>query len=210
MLLDKKYSGNNVLINRLKERMEAMNLNPRTLAARSKVGRSFVYDILNGKSKNPTSSKLSAICKELEIPLSYLISEEDKIINYQEYISLKHIFDDEVKPQIILHDMFLKTYCIEKNNDLYFYQMSDDSMENSVSCNDIVILRKENITTSNLVTPGVFIIRDEVNTVVRRLEPVIGDAKIHIIADNKKYNSYFADMKDVYIIAKILFCIKQL
>ncbi|ETO91244.1 MAG: helix-turn-helix family protein [Candidatus Xenolissoclinum pacificiensis L6] len=203
-----KKSGRDVIVRKLKARMQFMNMNPRTLAARSNVGRSFVYDILNGKSKNPTSAKLSAICKELRVPLSYLMNHEDGDVDYEEYVHIKPIFDQSDRPQVILHKLFFKPYDSD-NEDFCFYKMPDDSMEASISCSNIMILQKEK-DTDNKIYSGIYMVQDHINTVIRRVEPVIGEDKINVIADNHKYNRYVVERKNLKIIAKVLFCIKKI
>ena len=52
------YEMNQALIERLRIAMERAQVNARELAETAEVGRSFVYDVLSGKSLNPTTHKL--------------------------------------------------------------------------------------------------------------------------------------------------------
>ena len=71
-------NDNGQLIIRLKEEMEKSNINALELAEKAGVGATFVYDILKGKSKNPTSKKLLSIAEALNVSLSYITCETDE------------------------------------------------------------------------------------------------------------------------------------
>lgn len=66
-----------VLRRRLRQRMQALGYNDYSLAVAAGVGESFVRDILSGKVQSPRVSGLAAICRELEVTVSWLIGEED-------------------------------------------------------------------------------------------------------------------------------------
>lgn len=57
--------------------MSERGVNARELAMRAGVGSSFVYDILKGKSLNPTTKKLAAIAEVLGVPLTQFVSAKE-------------------------------------------------------------------------------------------------------------------------------------
>ncbi|MCD6036111.1 MAG: DNA-binding protein [Rickettsiales bacterium] len=77
---------NQELIHRLKTQMRKKGMNAKQLAEYAQVGRSFIYDILNGKSANPTTRNLVAVAKALDISVPYLLSNDN----------IEHPFDDDV------------------------------------------------------------------------------------------------------------------
>lgn len=61
---------------RVLERMNALNLNAYQTAKKSKLGESYVRDILRGKTLNPTSAKLQRLANTLETTTAYLIGSD--------------------------------------------------------------------------------------------------------------------------------------
>ncbi len=52
---------------RLRARIRQLRLNPPQLAAQAGVNRSYVYDILRGRSENPNLEKLDRIAEVLKV-----------------------------------------------------------------------------------------------------------------------------------------------
>lgn len=71
------------LAQRIRERMDALGLNPFSAAQRAGLGEAYVRDILRGKSKNPSADKLGKLAVALETSLTYLISGDEPILNIQ-------------------------------------------------------------------------------------------------------------------------------
>ena len=65
------------LAKRLKIEMDRKDLNARELAELAGLGSSLAYDILSGKSTNPTTKKLSAVAKVLGVSVLYLMHGEE-------------------------------------------------------------------------------------------------------------------------------------
>ena len=64
-----------VIIHNLKNFMQMRAVNSRELAKRAQVRPSFIYDILSGKSANPSSVKLSKVAQALSVTLSDLVEK---------------------------------------------------------------------------------------------------------------------------------------
>lgn len=187
--------------------MMEKGINARQLAAKAQVGKSFVYDILNGKSKNPTSSKLNSISKELGISMSYLIDNASNFINYDHYIPIYSLDKDE-NVSVLLS----KSFCIEKlsakNNELYTYRMYDDSMSPTIQSNEFVIVKK--FTKESDVKSGVYLIQDKSGSTVRRLERIMGTDRVKIAPDNNRYSIYDKELEEITIVGKVVFGIKEM
>lgn len=68
-----------VLIERIKARMDALGLNPSSVALEADLGRSAVRDILSGKAKSPKHVTLYKIADVLKCSASYLIGDIDTL-----------------------------------------------------------------------------------------------------------------------------------
>lgn len=199
------HSPNEIMIKRIKQKMAEKGINARQLAKLSGVGDSFVYDILNGKSKNPTSSKLNLISRELGVSIAYLMNMETDDLSYNKYLPVYN-FENEREPRIL----FSKAFCVEKfisSKSLYVYRMTDDSMAFTICHNDILIVDK---LQNNISHSGLFVIRDSITTTVRRLEHIIGSTKLRIMPDNDKYNVFINELKDIEILGKVVLIVKEM
>lgn len=64
------------LVNNLRSYMHKTGLTSRELARRAQVRPSFIYDILSGKSSNPSSLRLDRVAKTLGVTIGELLEEE--------------------------------------------------------------------------------------------------------------------------------------
>jgi transcriptional regulator with XRE-family HTH domain len=71
--------NSDVLKERIKLRMEALGLNPSSVAIKADLGRSAVRDILSGKAKHPKHVTLYRIAEALECSAAYLAGEIDTL-----------------------------------------------------------------------------------------------------------------------------------
>ena len=196
-------NAQDLMIDKIKKRMDEIGINARQLAEKAQVGKSFVYDILKGKSKNPTSSKLNSISRELGLSISYLMNGNDNL-NYENYIPIYNLgTDDEVR--ILLAKSFGIKRVIQNDN-LFTYRMCDDSMEPLIADNETIIIQKE---IDGIIKSGVFLIKDQVTSTIRRLEHIIGTTDIRIIPDNNKYTTYIKNMDKIEIVGKVIFSLKE-
>ena len=200
--------NNSLMINRIKQRMNEVGINAKQLAEKAEVGKSFVYDILNGKSKNPTSNKLSSISKHLGIPISYLINvDENNDIDLQRYIPIHPLqeegdennSDTEQHPSMLLISSLLKQNT--NHSSFYSFTITDDSMVPTFNNGDIVIL---SISTKKQKPSGFFLIKDDFSTTIRRIEHIIGSIKLRIVADNEKYATYQQEIDNIQLIGKVI------
>ncbi|ABD45718.1 DNA-binding protein [Neorickettsia sennetsu str. Miyayama] len=191
---------------KIRKRMEEIGINARELAERAGVGKSFVYDILNGKSKNPTSKKLNSISRELGISISYLINVSPDSIDYENYLPV-HSLDN----QLGVSFLFNRTFCeehISETSKLYSCTMYDDSMLPSIMPNEILIIKK--FIQGDRMKSGVFLIRDKFNSIVRSVEHIFGSQDVKITPDNEKYSTYIKHFDEIDIIGKVIFTLRRL
>lgn len=197
---------NKFMIEKIKKRMKEMSINARKLAKLAGVGQSFVYDILNGKSKNPTSNKLNLISRELGLSVSYLINSSKDEINYDHYVPI-HNLDEKQDANFLLS----KTFCLNKieaeRSKLYTYTMYDDSMSPTIQRNETIIIKNcENLKS---ITSGIFLLKDKFSSIIRRIEGLLGTTNVRIIPDNPKYSTYVKNFKDINIVGEVIFVFKE-
>ncbi|QHD65228.1 helix-turn-helix domain-containing protein [Neorickettsia findlayensis] len=196
----------NVMAYKIRKRMGEIGINARELAERAGVGKSFVYDILNGKSKNPTSKKLNSISRELGISISYLINVSPDSIDYENYLPV-HSLDNHLGVSFLLNRAFCEEN-ISEACELYSCTMYDDSMLPSIMPNETLIIKK--FVQGDRMKSGVFLIRDKFNSIVRSVEHIFGSQDVKITPDNEKYSTYIKHFDEIDIIGKVIFTLRRL
>ncbi|MBQ4874590.1 MAG: helix-turn-helix domain-containing protein [Rickettsiaceae bacterium H1] len=200
-------TDNLLMVNKIKQRMSEVGINAKQLAEKAEVGKSFVYDILNGKSKNPTSNKLSSISKHLGIPVSYLMNGDENNIDLQKYLSVRPLLEKVETNDLsilLLKSLFKPISNYEK---FYSFSIDDDSMEPTFYNSDVLIINKLQNKQHSL---GFFLIKDEFSTTVRRVEHIIGSTKLRVIADNSKYATYEQEINKIQLIGKVLWYLRTM
>src|SRR4051812_30882713 len=66
------HSTSNPIGQRLKEEMKKRSINSAELAKRAGVKTSFIYDVISGKSANPSTVKLARVAESLGVSLNWL------------------------------------------------------------------------------------------------------------------------------------------
>jgi transcriptional regulator with XRE-family HTH domain len=210
---------NKPLVARLRSVMLKKGLNPKTLAERSNVGRSFVYDILNGKSANPTSAKLTAIAEQLGVSVQYLLSgvyaeNSDGKSEIAEIPTL--ITEPKLDGQMAVTTKNDKFYCFKNNwikeklattaQNLRAINVVGDSMTPTLQNGDVILI---NINQTMPNPPGLFVLFDGLGLHAKRLEQ-IGKDKIRVMSDNAQYQAYEMDVQEINIIGKIVWLGREL
>ena len=208
---------NTPLVTRLRTQMIRRGLNPKTLAERANVGRSFVYDILSGRSCNPTSSKIASIAEELGVSMQYLLSgvhsqnsdaennwtdiatiptlKVESTINSNIIVSLSETTTNYYFTESWIRDSL---HCTPEN--IRSLEISCDSMYPTFKTADSILL---DISKKNINPPGVFVIFDGAALKPRRLE-MLELERVLIRSDNDKYSSYEFALQDLQIIGKVV------
>ena len=66
-----------IIQERLRNALNKNNISAIQLAQKAGVKNTFIYDILNGKSTNPSIVKLAQVAKALQVELSYFVEKND-------------------------------------------------------------------------------------------------------------------------------------
>ena len=218
----KRELSNNVnkpLVGRLKMAMLKKGLNPKTLAEKANVGRSFVYDILNGKSTNPTSTKLTAIAEQLNVSVQYLLSGvitegQDAKNDIAEISGLIVEPDVEGNMQVTTNgdklffceNAWVKDKLKTTPQNLRLVTIAGDSMSPTIQNADQILV---NITQNLPNPPGLFVLFDGLGLHAKRLEMINKD-KIRVMSDNSQYLAYEMNVQEINIIGKIVWLGREL
>lgn len=224
------YIANPALVERLRIAMERAHTNARELAEKAEVGRSFVYDILSGKSNNPTTQKLAAVAKELGVSMSYLLYGEERWGDKprDDLAFSGNIRDDVVTIASIAVEasagggtlvtderedkpfFFRRSWVRDKlnvsTNDLRVIDVRGDSMLPTLSSGDVVLI---NLKDKSPSPPGIFVLFDGYGLVVKRLEFHNPEA-VQIISDNTQYAPYTRALNDINIIGRVVWFAREL
>jgi phage repressor protein C with HTH and peptisase S24 domain len=207
------------LVARLRALMERAQINARELAEQAGVGRSFVYDILSGKSSNPTTQKLSAIAEVLDTSVNYLLSGEENIGRLRkkdpEIVSIPSIgvTGSMGGGTVVTEEQEGKSYYFQRRwvreklqaspADLRLIPVSGDSMHPTLQDGDLVLVDMSRRTPA---PPGIFVLFDGVGLVVKRLEilPNTDPHLLRITSDNPQYACYERASNEVNIVGRVV------
>ena len=143
--------------------MQKRSINSRELAKRAEVKPSFIYDILSGKSTNPSSVKLSQVARALAVTLSDLVevaelqSDNDNFspahhyqpstpTNYGQRLPLveepapKNGMAEHINPFAYFNAEWLKQHTSTTPEAMQLLKIEDDAMAPTLCKGDLVML----------------------------------------------------------------------
>lgn len=221
------------LVERLKTAMRNKSINARELAEKADVGASFVYDILNGKSSNPTTKKLSSVAQVLGVSVPYLLhgtrafhdffsstplassSNSDELVAIPSVAveasmgGGSEVAEEATSKPYYFHRSWIRQKLKTSPADLRIIFVRGDSMLPTLDDNDMVLV---DVSRKSPTPPGIFVLFDGIGLVVKRLE-YLGDKEeplIRIISDNRKYGPYERGAMEVNIIGRVVWFARQL
>jgi phage repressor protein C with HTH and peptisase S24 domain len=210
----------NSVSSRLRQTMSEQRLNCVQLAAAANVKTSFLYDILSGKSANPSAVQLAKVAHALNISLLYLVGTDKAYAEYpalakdsSDYTKIAHIaldkHDNKIISQIDAEPDF--QFCTNwlKNSfglsakDAKIFRVTSDEMSPTLVCNDSVLV---NVNSKLPTPPGIFLIFDGIGLTTRRIE-YIGNPKkncVRILTDNPRYSPDMRTLDDMLILGRVV------
>jgi len=212
---------------RLKAEMKKRGISSVELAKRADVKTSFIYDVISGKSGNPSTVKLARVAESLDISLGSLVGIDDEsahntaidpLASDENYVAVSRITVDSsdgvgkvITEQKSEYYYFRKSWISEHlqadASNLRMLHISGDSMEPTLQHNDIVL-----VDTSRKIPspPGVFVLFDGMGITGKRLE-YVGDQKmVRIISDNPQYSTYERSIEDTFIIGRVVWFAREI
>jgi phage repressor protein C with HTH and peptisase S24 domain len=208
---------------RLRARIRQLGMNVAVVAREAHVNRSFVYDILRGKSQLPNLDKLTRIAAVVKVDLEWLLTGkgqvdgEDPITEEYhndfvaiQYVSLRPsmgggaIFEEEERTGRDFH--FRRAWIRDRlkaaPSMLRVMTVQGDSMIPTLEDGDVILV---DLNQRSPNPPGVFVLHDGIGLVAKRLEhiPLSDPPRVRIISDNLRYNTYDGTADEVNIIGRV-------
>lgn len=206
------------------------------LAKMAHVKPSFLYDIIHGKSKNPSILKLAQIAKALRVEISALLGGQDEANHpavprcghktwrnspsdsgYANITSITMergqngaIITRESKQTPYLLSHALIDCCLSSNpQDLRIAYVRGDSMKPTFIPDDAILI---DITRKYPSPPGIFMLFDGFALIVKRLEilPNVSPPTMRVISDNAQYATYECPIGDLHIIGRVVWFSRML
>ncbi|CAA7618238.1 XRE family transcriptional regulator [Magnetospirillum sp. SS-4] len=216
------------LADRMRVRMKELELRPLHVAEAAGVGRSFVYDILRGRSADPSSEKLTRVAAVLQMPIEALLYGEDgkqapavTTPSRRDYVAVPFVNveadmgggavaeSEEDGAPWHFPKSWLRGVLRLRSAGLKLIRVRGDSMEPTLLGGDVVMLD----TTQVIPNPtGIFVLHDGFGLVAKRLERLAGGEipSVRIISDNSRYSPYDRSAEEIRIIGRIVWFARNL
>ncbi len=169
-------------------------LNYSELARRSGVRPSFIYDILNGKSLNPSVVKLCKVAQALNVPLTDLLGGEGEQFSVsaqrqRDFVSVPWFLrsDDKQNPLLSFRRTWLEMAGgIGDIHALSLYRMHDVSMRPVLECHDVVLL---DMAIDWERVAGLYLVKCYDSYMVRRVElcDIAGVRSVRLVPCHSEY-----------------------
>lgn len=212
---------------RLKLEMKRRSISSAELAKRADVKTSFLYDVISGKSTNPSTVKLARVAECLNISLGYLVGSSDNPQSETAreksagaaYVSIPRItvevsagsgrFTSVEHEEESYH--FRKAWITDRlkvsPEDLRLLYIRGDSMEPTLYHNDIVLV---DITKKTPSPPGIFVLFDGFGLASKRLEFTADHKRVRIMSDNPQYSTYERSAAETFIIGRAVWFAREI
>jgi transcriptional regulator with XRE-family HTH domain len=224
-----RHSASNIIGIRLKMEMARQGLTSVELARRADVKTSFIYDILNGKSANPSPVKLAKLAESLHCSIAYLIgsvedpkpgpSTEDTggVSDFAAIAWLRVEVRSGMNGQLVTGNdapcLFRAAWLAQelrvRAQDVRLVAVTDDNMEPTLSIGDFLLVDTGKKLPS---PPGLFVVFDGMALMTRRLEllPQSSAPALRVISDNARYGTSEQPLDDVRIIGRVIWTGRKL
>ncbi len=205
---------------RLRMEMQKRGLSSVELARRSDVKTSFLYDVISGKSTNPSSVKLARVAESLGVSLTYLAGVSDHPAEgyqfslpqqLQDYVAIKRlsverkslISHDNAQESCHFHKNWLKNNIEANALDLRLLTINGDHMNPTLRHGDIALIDTNRKHPS---PPGIFILFDGESLVAKRLELIAHPERprLRIICDNADYSTFESTPEETAVIGRVV------
>lgn len=208
---------------RLRARIRQLGMNVAEVAREAGVNRSFVYDILRGRSQVPSLEKLGQIAKVVKVDPDWLLTGkgnlqgDDPITEdyHNDFVAIQYaaarpsmgggaIAEDEERVGRDFH--FRRAWIRDRLKAapslLRVMTVQGDSMIPTLHDGDVILV---DMNQRNPIPPGIFVLHDGMGLVAKRLEhvPMSDPPRVRIISDNRQYSPYECTAGEVNIIGRV-------
>lgn len=208
---------------RLRARIRQLGMNVAELAREAGVNRSFVYDILRGRSQVPNLDKLTRIAAVVKVDLEWLLSGKGRVEGddpitddyHNDFVAIQYasarpsmgggaIAEDEDRTGRDFHfrRAWIRDSLKAAPSLLRVMTVQGDSMTPTLNDGDVILV---DMNQRNPIPPGVFVLHDGMGLVAKRLEhvPMSDPPRVRIISDNGRYTPYECTADEVNIIGRV-------
>ncbi len=208
---------------RLKKLMQQKEINSAELAKRADVKTSFIYDVLSGKSANPSPVKLSHLADALGADVSALLGVQRNSLprsEHGDYVAIPRITvqvsqkngriaarEQEAEPYYF-RAAWVQERLVAEAADLRMLWVEGDSMQPTLNAGDLVMI---NTAQRTATPPGIFVLFDGMGLTIKRLEYIAGSKpRLRISADNPNYLASERAPDEAYIIGRVVWFAREL
>ncbi|NBO19084.1 MAG: LexA family transcriptional regulator [Proteobacteria bacterium] len=215
------HGGSNHIGKRLKQEMKKRGVTSARLASDAGVKTSFIYDIISGKSSNPSTVKLARVAESLGVSLASLVDGSQQpgtvppasakapdmahiaqlTVDFSQNIPVPTPVYSNDEP-LTFNTSWIRHQLAAQPDQLRWLHISGDGMEPTLCNRDMVLI---DITQQTATPPGIFVLYDGFGLVAKRLEhPVHQPGRVRIISDNPQYSSYEKSLDDIRILGRVV------
>jgi len=211
------------LQDRLRARIRQLGMNAADVASLAGVNRSFIYDVLRGRSLNPKRESLEQIANVLKVDREWLSDGEGYAeggtplgdMSADEFISIAYanarpsmgggsVLEGDDKPGRNFHfrRSWIKNRLHAAPSMLRVVQVEGDSMRPTLEDGDTVLV---DMNQKSPMPPGIFVLHDGMGLVAKRLEhiPNSDPPALRVISDNGLYSPYERTADEINIVGRI-------
>ena len=209
---------------RLKARAFQLDMTPAAVAEASGLNRSFIYDIIRGKSVRPTRSKLQKVADVLRVDVAWLIDgdgtlegEEPKIYSPDMTFvgisgvkakasagggTIVHAEDEQVSKMYHFRQSWIEDELDANAKQLRILRVTGDSMMPTLNDGDTILV---DMGRKSPYPPGLFVLHDGMGLMAKRIEhiPSSEPPRISVTSDNPNYSPYECLLDEVNIVGRI-------
>ena len=209
---------------RLKARAFQLDMTPAAVAETSGLNRSFIYDIIRGKSVRPTRSKLQKVADVLKVDVAWLIDgdgtlegEEPKIYSPDTTFvgisgvkakasagggTIVHAEDEQVSKMYHFRQSWIENELDANAKQLRILRVTGDSMMPTLNDGDTILV---DMGRKSPYPPGLFVLHDGMGLMAKRIEhiPSSEPPRIRVTSDNPNYSPYECLLDEVNIAGRI-------
>jgi phage repressor protein C with HTH and peptisase S24 domain len=211
------------MADRLRARSRQLGMTAGRVAELAGINRSFVYDIMRGRSENPNLEKLDQVAQVLSVERNWLlhgigdVDGESPIMEdpMEVFVSVPsvevtasmgggNLVTDEVEngePYNFQRSWIVHDLKADPAN-LRIMHVEGDSMMPTLHSGDVVLV---DLARRSPTPPGIFVLFDGMGLVAKRLENIPNNdpPKVRVISDNTFYSPYERTADEVSIIGRI-------
>ena len=212
------------LSDRLRARANQLGISPAHVAEMAGVNRSFVYDILRGRSTRPGIDKLAEVARVLKVDRDWLIHDIGEVEGKppfldnpdDAFVAIAHatprpamgggavVTEDGDTPGRVYHfrRSWIRNSLKATPSQLRIMHVEGDSMAPTLLSGDAVLVDMIRRAPN---PPGIFVLDDGMGLVAKRLEhiPNSDPPAVRVISDNKHYPEYERTADEIHIVGRI-------